>query len=502
MKVALLLLGLAFVPSLASAVVPRVIGVQGALRNQAGLAAPDGSYGLTFRLFPAKAGGAPVYEEKHGAVDAVSVTDGVFAADLGGITPLPLAALAAAPELWVEVQVETEAPLPRARVTSVAYALEAVHAESASALDGPAEDLKCTACVELDELTADVVTETELSAALADLAATVYTRQAIDAKLAAISADVLNVYTREEVDAKLAAVSAELQKYLPLAGGTVTGDLEVRGTLDAALKPASLRFGANLGYAELVAARAQNAATPPVACTAQHEGLLYWDTAKKALCICDSADWACGLKPTLGTPQNPAPSCAALAGSSTGMYTIDPDGAGPIVAAETHCEMSTGGGGWTLVAAWDASVSAGPWGSTTSAIPSLTTKFQLPFASWFPAPQRVLLRYGPTGDTLERAVTGTSWQSSGHGLRIAAGSDYLTFANTLSSRRGICIHSGVYDSGFNCDGDEGQINGVGLYEDNATNEVCGCSSPPYWKQNTTCTPTYCSATGLVAIYLK
>jgi hypothetical protein len=56
---------------------------------------------------------------------------------------------------------------------------------------------------------------------------------------------------------------------------------------------------------------------------------------------------------SLGSPSNPAKSCAELkaAGAGDGLFTLDPDGKdGPIAALQTQCNNTRDGGGWTLVA--------------------------------------------------------------------------------------------------------------------------------------------------------
>ena len=176
----------------AMAGVPNFLPLQGALRGAGGEPAPDGAYGLTLRLFDAEVDGELLFEESLGAADQVVVSDGVFSTRLGGTKPLPPGVFGAASEVWLEVQVELDPPLPRKRLGAVAYALHAGHAATADAVVGSAPDLACSGCVGEDELDFDPATQAELDGAVASLAdlyaskSSVYTKAEVDGLIAAI----------------------------------------------------------------------------------------------------------------------------------------------------------------------------------------------------------------------------------------------------------------------------------------------------------------------------
>jgi hypothetical protein len=68
----------------AAAAVPATMSYQGLLKDSSGLAIPDGTYSLTFRLYGQSSGGAPLWNETQ----ALTVRDGLFSAVLGSVTPL------------------------------------------------------------------------------------------------------------------------------------------------------------------------------------------------------------------------------------------------------------------------------------------------------------------------------------------------------------------------------------------------------------------------------
>jgi hypothetical protein len=117
----------------AAAAVPFAVNQQGLLVDTAGVPM-NGSVDLFFRVWAHPTSTAPadlVYQELH--LDR-PVVDGVYEAVLGqGSFPAPAfsPALFAAPDRWLELQVESETLAPRQKIVSVPYALQAQVCESA-----------------------------------------------------------------------------------------------------------------------------------------------------------------------------------------------------------------------------------------------------------------------------------------------------------------------------------------------------------------------------------
>jgi len=91
--------------------------------------------------------------------------------------------------------------------------------------------------------------------------------------------------------------------------------------------------------------RLDHLAAPPVACNPGALGHVYFDTTRAILRVCDGDAWA-----DVQSKRARSTSCKDLLAqghTSDGMYTITPKVGGPAVAV--YCDMTTDGGGWTLV---------------------------------------------------------------------------------------------------------------------------------------------------------
>lgn len=122
-----LVLGLALLVAPMAWGIPQVLNFQGRL-SESGLPA-SGSRTMTFGVFQAASGGAPLFTETR----AVAVSTGIFNVLIGETTPggIPVNVFDGA-DKFIEVQVGAQT-LPRQRIASVAYAFRS---QSAASVDG------------------------------------------------------------------------------------------------------------------------------------------------------------------------------------------------------------------------------------------------------------------------------------------------------------------------------------------------------------------------------
>ncbi len=135
--------------------VPSTITIQGRLSDAANVVVVDGVYAITFKIYSDSTGGSALWFETQ----PVQVTGGLFVAQLGQSTALPMDLFAAASEYYLGITVNLEPELPRVPLSSVAYSHQAKGADVATL----AMDLTCAGCVSAGDIAADAVGASEIA---------------------------------------------------------------------------------------------------------------------------------------------------------------------------------------------------------------------------------------------------------------------------------------------------------------------------------------------------
>ncbi|MCB9738430.1 MAG: hypothetical protein H6747_04115 [Deltaproteobacteria bacterium] len=156
----------------------------------------------------------------------------------------------------------------------------------------------------------------------------------------------------------------------------------------------------------------------PVTCSAATLGYIYYDAKQRLLMICNGVDF--DLVETLpggvGSKGQPAKSCKEILtldpGAKSGIYWLDPDGAGPGGKSPVYCEHKAEGGGWVLVMQLQPGhtttfgYGSSHWTSSTvtsdvppSQLSSTSAKYE-PFNSFKTADGQLMLRDKSTGKTV------------------------------------------------------------------------------------------------------
>ncbi len=120
--------------------VPSVMSYQGVLSDPGtGAAVADGNYNMSFIIYDAAAAGTALWEEPTVGSVPVAVSGGLFTHLLGSTEPLTSTVFASG-DTYLQVFVNGETLSPRQPITTVAYALIAEQAATASSIDGVSLD--------------------------------------------------------------------------------------------------------------------------------------------------------------------------------------------------------------------------------------------------------------------------------------------------------------------------------------------------------------------------
>ncbi len=166
MRRMLLMLALLAVVCAFAADVPRMLNYQGKVTDPSGIAL-TGAHDITFRLYDEESGvAAHIWEEAH----TITVTNGLFDVQLGGITDLNIAF---DDTYWIELEIETEVLTPREQLVAVPYSFRAIVADTAMTVgagavqtDGVTTEGDGTAATPIKVMDAGI-TGTQLNASVA-----------------------------------------------------------------------------------------------------------------------------------------------------------------------------------------------------------------------------------------------------------------------------------------------------------------------------------------------